>query len=97
MQTNFKVFIFGSHMTVLMANHAELGLWIMYSMCFFQFKLSISKPRNLVVDASIVLLPPVFKLIRFVVCEFHEVCRQEMMVLRKDGIGRIHTTQRRQN
>jgi hypothetical protein len=42
-----------SDTTVLMAKHAELSLGMIYSMCFFQFKLlSICKPRNLFASTS---------------------------------------------
>jgi hypothetical protein len=46
-----------SGVTVLMAKHAELSLGIMYSMCFFQFRLlSICKPRKVVVPISSAVL-----------------------------------------
>jgi hypothetical protein len=54
-----------SGMTVLMAKHAELNLGIIYSMCFFQFKvLSTCKPRNLFVSNSAINLSskPIFNL-----------------------------------
>jgi hypothetical protein len=51
--------------TVLMATHAEFNFGIIYSMCFFQFKvLSTCKPRNLFVSTSAIKLSskPIFKL-----------------------------------
>jgi hypothetical protein len=61
--------------TVLMAKHAELNLGIIYSMCFFQFKLlSVCKPRNLFASASSInlLSKPIFKLghVLFLVANF---------------------------
>jgi hypothetical protein len=52
-------------MTVLMEKHAELNLGIIYSVCFFQFKvMSACKPRNLFVSTSAINLSskPIFKL-----------------------------------
>jgi hypothetical protein len=46
-QTSFKVPIFVSDVTVLITKHNELSFGVIYSMCVFQFKLSICRPRNL--------------------------------------------------